>query len=158
MKKFFILSLLVLFTVCAFAQQPLYRYYNAKQKKHYFTIHFNEYGNGTRDFAYEGVSCRVFNAGNPEAGIRPMFRYYNPKTADHFYTMVLHELGPGDNGYTFEGPAYFLYKLHAPGSVPLLRYYNPVTTDHFYTTDKMELGPGFEGYNYEGVAGYVLRK
>lgn len=121
-------------------------------------MHFDEFGNGTRDWAYEGVECQVFTAPNPELGIKALFRYFNPRSGDHFYTMRLHELGMGDKGYNFEGASCFIYKFQVPGTVPLFRYYNDKVEDHFYTTDSQELGQGAGGYVFEQIAGYVLQK
>ncbi|WP_295669104.1 hypothetical protein [uncultured Mucilaginibacter sp.] len=158
MKKILTLGLFILISGIAFAQQPLFRYYNPKQNKHYYTTNFNEYRNGTGDWAFEGITCRVFAEPRPNQPIKELFRYFSPKTGDHFYTMRLHELGMGDAGYNFEGVACYIYNFHVPGSIPLFRYYNAVANDHFYTTDKRELGRGFEGYNLEQVAGFVLHK
>lgn len=147
MKKLLILTVLIFSFYCGFSQQPLYRYYNSKIKKHYYTVDFNEYGNGGRGWALEGPACLVFGAEDRDRGIVPLLRYNNPRTGDHYYTIHRHELGQGADGYNFEGPACFIYKFRVEGTVPLFEYLNTRIGDHFYTADKRELGVALKAMN-----------
>ena len=158
MKKITILAALLFSFGCAFAQQPLYRYYNGKQHKHYFTRDYGEYGTGANGFVSEGVSCLIFTTADPNRGIVPVYRFYNAKTADHYFS-TKPTLAPGTmTGYVYESPAFNVYNHQASGTTPLFEYLNPTTGDHFYTADKTELGPGFEGYVFDTVVGYVFRR
>ena len=157
MKKILISTLLIVFCLSAFAQTDLYRYYNAKAKKHFFTINFSELGNGANGFVLEGVSCRIY-ALDKVPGLVPVYRMYNPKSNDHYYTSRKYVPGRDLTGYQLEGTLGFVFKFQHPGTMPLLEYYNPQIGDHFYTIDKNELGRGFEGYVFDTVVGYVYRK
>jgi uncharacterized protein DUF5648 len=156
MKKILISSLFVFSFYCGFSQQPLFRYYNGKIKKHYYTVNFNEYGNGRNGWALEGPACLVYTVEDRQRDIVPFLRYFNPRNGDHYYTIHKHELGQGADGYNFEGTACFINKFQAPGTVPLFEYLNTKMGDHFYTVDKRELGHGFDGYEFTGIAGYVF--
>lgn len=156
MKKYFSLLVLVFVTAAAFSQQPLFRYYNSKINKHYYTTNFDEFGNGANGWVFEKVACLVFPNGDRYRGVAPLFRYFNAKNGDHLYTTQFRELGQGDLGYVLEGPVCYIYKFPAQGTVPFFRYFNQRTGDHFYTTDRNELGMGFEGYAFEKVAGFVI--
>jgi hypothetical protein len=158
MKKYLSLTLLIFLTTYVFAQQPLFRYYNSKINKHYYTINFNEFGNGANGWAFEKIACLVFATGEKNRVSVPFFRYFNPKNGDHFYTAQLGELGPGDLGYRLEGPVCFIFRFRVPGTVAFFRYFNQRNGDHFYTTDRKELGMGYEGYVFEKVAGFVFPK
>jgi hypothetical protein len=156
MKRIIILSLLVFLSYTAFCQQPLYRYYYGKQQKHYYTVNFNEFGNGGNGWTLEGQACFVFSDGDRDRGIVPLLRYFNPRTGDHYYTIHRHILGNGAQGYNLEGPACYIYKFRVDGSVPLFEYYNQRNGDHFYTADKSELGRGYDGYVFDAVVGFVF--
>ena len=156
MKKILALSVFLLCSYCAFSQQPLFRYYNAKSRKHYYTTNFTEYGNGAAGWALDGPACLVYVNPVRRPGIIPLFRYANAQNGDHYYTTQQNGFDPGLQGYTPEGVSCFIYKFRQPGTVPFLKYYNRGTGDHFYTTNKHELGRGFEGYVFVGVAGFVI--
>jgi hypothetical protein len=158
MKKLITLTALIFLSYFAFSQQPLYRYYNSKLKKHFYTVDFTEYGNGRSGWALEGPCCRVYSAADQSRSIVPFFRYFNEKTGDHYYTTRFEEFGRGGNGYHLEGPACYINKFPAPGTVPFFKYYNRFTGDHFYTIDKRELGHGYDGYQLQGIDGFVLPK
>jgi hypothetical protein len=157
MKKIVFSILLMAFCFSAFAQTNLYRYYNPKAKKHFFTANFNELGNGANGFVLEGVACRIY-AMNRVPGLVPVYRMYNPKSNDHYYTSRRYVPGRDLDGYQSEGNLGFVFRHQQPGTMPLFEYYNPQIADHFYTIDKNELGAGFEGYVFDTVVGYVYRK
>jgi Repeat of unknown function (DUF5648) len=156
MKKLITLTLLLFSSYYCFSQQTLLRYYNGKQRKHFYTVDFNEYGNGKNGWLLEGPACTVYTAEDHGRSIVPLFRYFNRQTGDHYYTLRYEEYGKGGGGYYPEGVACYINMYQAPGSVPLLKYFNPSTGDHFYTIDRHELGRhGFEGYQFKGVEGFV---
>jgi len=158
MKKLFLLTIVSLFCYVTFAQTPLYRYYNGKQKKHYYTIDFNEFGNGRAGWGYEGITCLVFTDEDRQAGIVPVYRFVNLQSNDHYYNIGRHIARTDMRGYSFEGPVFTISKFRAEGMVPLFEYYNERTGDHFYTADRHELGRGYEGYRFDEVVGFVLRR
>jgi hypothetical protein len=156
MKKLIFL-ILTLFLCCGvFAQQTLYRYYNPQIRKHYYTVNFNEYGNGANGWQLDGAACRVFDHEDRYRGIVPFFRYFNPKIGDHYYTTRFEELGQGANGYVFEHVECFVARRGGFRTVPFFEYFNPKSGDHFYTTNRDELGRGFDGYQFSRIAGYVF--
>jgi hypothetical protein len=162
MKKVLISAILTICCMAAFSQTPLYRYYNHKLQKHYYTIDFNEYGKGGSDWTLEGVACQVFRRDSLQPDRVFIYRFFNPQTGDHYYTVanvIISRDSQGySGGYQIEGPVFCAYKQRAPGTLALLEYYNPVNHDHFYTVDKTELGRGFEGYVFDNIAGFVLPK
>lgn len=156
MKKLFTLTFLLLSSYYCFSQKTLLRYYNGKQRKHFYTTDFSEYGNGKNGWVLEGPSCVVYTDENRGRSIVPLLRYFNRRTGDHYYTINFNEYGQGANGYVLEGPACFLNMRQVPGTVPFFKYFNPYTGDHFYTIDKRELGRGGrDGYQFLGVEGFV---
>jgi hypothetical protein len=158
MKKLFLLTALTFLFYAGFSQTPLYRYYNGKQKKHYYTIDFNEFGNGRNGWGYEGVTCLVFTDEDRSRGIIPVYRFVDRQSNDHYYNVSRHIARVDLRGYSYEGPVFTIAKFRSGGMVPLFEYYNERTGDHFYTADKHELGRGYEGYHFDEVVGFVLRK
>jgi len=155
MKKLLPLAILIFSFSSAFAQRPLYRYYNAKLKKHYYTTEFSEFRDGTHDMHSEGTSCKVFAAGTREPGLVPVWRLFNASTGDHYYTTARFVPGRDLRGYAYEGVAFYVFRHKVPGSIALLEYWSPSAGDHFYTADRSELGPGFEGYVFNTAIGFV---
>jgi hypothetical protein len=156
MKKFFITTVLLFSIGATFCQIPLYRYYNARLQKHYFTIDFNEYGNGANGWAFEGVSCQVYPPNFAAPDIAPVYRFFNSQTGDHYYTTGKFITRRDLRGYHFESVAFCVYRHPAPGLRPFLEYWNYGNGDHFYTVDKRELGRGFEGYEIDNTVGFVM--
>ena len=85
---------------------PLYRYWNAGIRDHFYTTNFKELRRGAGGRAYEGIQGYCFKYFLPGLN-RPLYRYWNGK--DHFYTTNAAETGTtthgarGKHGYTFEG-------------------------------------------------------
>ncbi len=156
MKKIVFLSALLLMACGAFAQQTLYRYYNQKLSKHYYTVDFNEYGSGRRGWYLEGPACMVFDHEDRDMGIVPLLRYFNDRVGDHYYTANFDELRRGANGYVLEGKACFIAKFKGMRMVPLFGYFNRINGDPFLTTNRDEVLHGFDGYEFTGITGYVL--
>ncbi len=156
MKKIALLSALLLMVSGVFAQQTLYRYYNQKLAKHYYTTNFNEYGSGANGWFLDGPSCMVFDHADRQRGIVPLFRYFNSRVGDHYYTTNFDELRRGANGYVLEGPACYIAQTRGDRLVPLFAYFNRINGDHFLTTNRGEVAHGFEGYAFTGIAGFVI--
>jgi len=154
MKKLFLLSALLLLIGSAFAQTILYRYYNPKQGKHYYTTNFGEYGTGGNGLYLDGPQCMVFD--HPDRGLIPLLRYYNARNGDHYYTNSFRELGRGANGYAFEGTACYIAQNPGPRLVPLFAFLNSNTGEHFLTTSRDEMRQDYTGFVFTGIAGYVI--
>uniref|UniRef100_A0A1X7VDP9 DUF5648 domain-containing protein n=1 Tax=Amphimedon queenslandica TaxID=400682 RepID=A0A1X7VDP9_AMPQE len=90
---------------------PLYRYWNAHIRDHFYTTNFRELGRGRHGWAYEGVQGYCFKYFLPGL-TRPLYRYWNGN--DHFYTTNANEIGTtthgrrGKHGYTSEGIACYV--------------------------------------------------
>jgi hypothetical protein len=156
MKKLILLSLLLLMACGVFAQQTLFRYYNPQIRKHYYTIDFNEYGNGRDGWQLDGPACVVFDHDDRDRGILPLLRYFNPQVGDHYYTTRYGELRDGDKGYMLEHPEGYVSRFRINGTVPFLEFFNPHSGDHFYTINRGEVGNGYDGYVFSRVVGYVF--
>ena len=88
---------------------PLYRYFNESKMDHFYTIDFNELGNGNSQYVYEGIECYVYTSN--VKGTNPVYRYYNGTLIDHMYTVGKGELGNGAVGYVIENngnPIFYL--------------------------------------------------
>ena len=158
MKNLFVSTILSCSCYIAFAQVPLFRYYNVKLQKHYYTVNFSEFGNGGNGWALEGVACQVYPRDFAQPDMTPVYRFFNQRTGDHYYTTGKFISRRDLIGYSLEGPVFCDYKHRVPGTFPLLEYYNPANGDHFYTINKAELGRGFEGYVFDNIAGFVMPK
>jgi len=150
---------------------PLYRYWNANTKDHFYTANPSEIGKthvgetGNHGFTVEGITGYVSATEFP--GSVAILRYYQPTQHDHFYTVVPGEIGTthvgavGNHGYTFEGVVGYAYPAQHD-LAPVYRYWQPANTDHFYTTNAGEIGTttpgqtGSNGYTSEGVAFHVF--
>lgn len=133
---------------------PLYRYYASSSVDHFYTVNFDEIGNGKDGYTLEGTAAYIST--QQYSGTIPLYRYFSSTGTDHFYTTDFAELGNGKSGYVLEGIAGYIYPVPTTGTMPLYRYFSSTGTDHFYTTNFAELGGGRNEYVFEGIAGYVL--
>ena len=131
-----------------------YRYYNPSSSDHLYTTNFDELGNGSGEYIYEGIAAYIPT--QQYSGTNPLYRYYSSVASDHLYTTNFSELGNASNGYVLEGTAGYVYSTQFTGTIPLYRYYSLAASDHLYTTNFNELGNGKNGYVLEGIAGYVI--
>ena len=131
-----------------------YRYYNPSSSDHLYTTNFDELGNGSGEYIYEGIAAYIPT--QQYSGTIPLYRYYSSVASDHLYTTNFSELGNASNGYVLEGTAGYVYSTQFTGTIPLYRYYSLAASDHLYTTNFNELGNGKNGYVLEGIAGYVI--
>jgi subtilisin family serine protease len=133
---------------------PLYRYWNPSVTDHYYTINYNELGEGGLGWSIEKIAG--FVSSQQQFGTVPLYRYWSPSWGDHFYTTNFNELGNGAQGWVFEKVECYVYSQQQSGTVPLYRYWNSSIGNHYYTTNFSELGNGANGYVFEWVQGYVL--
>lgn len=157
MKKLLILTFLFFSSFYGFSQHRLFRYYNSRIEKYYYTTDQSEFGGGREGWQLEGSACLVYTAEYRQGGVVPLFRYYNPNTKDFLYTTKASVAGNSSKGYSLQKAACYVYNYRARGAMPLLRYFNRKTGTHFYTIDRDEMSSGrFNGFQYEGNSGYVF--
>ncbi len=126
---------------------------------HFFTIGYDEIGDGQYDYKFEGIGFYAFPY--QVAGSEPVYRYYNASYINHVYTINPATDFPYDgyNGYYYNGPAFYAYRTQINNSVPVYRYYSPSGVDHHYTKNTEELNTsGYlnqYGYSSEGIYFYA---
>jgi hypothetical protein len=132
---------------------PVYRYNSSVE--HFYTIDFNELGNGGNGWTYEGIAYYVypFNNPTPSSVVSPagLARFY--KAPYHMYTGGSEVSALDQEGWNFESEiGYVSNGIQDNGSIPVYRYYNG---SHFWTTNWNELGAGRNGWTYEGIHFYA---
>ena len=150
----------------AFAEIPVYRFYNDTLRTHFFTIDENEKAHLEADsgWRYEGVAWHAY--ATQEAGTLPVYRFYSAATASHLYTMDENEKAVLMSGsaYNYEGVAYYTYAntndsaIRSDGSViPVYRLYSGLLMRHLLTTDINEVTvlDADDNWVWEGTAWYV---
>ena len=134
---------------------PLYVYLRPEDHNYFYTINFDELGDGKYGYVLEGVAAYVFST--QQSGTVPLYRYYRSEDSRHFYTINFDELGDGKYGYVLEGVAAYVFSTQQSGTVPLYRYYRSKDSKHFYTVNFDSFDAlHANGYVLEGVAAYVF--
>ena len=143
---------------------PIYRFYNATSKGHFFTADSAERDNvlahSEWGYTYEGVGFKASTTLNNNFNLLPLFRFYNDTSKGHFFTANIEEAinvyNHTDWGYTFEGIGFYAYGADANLGSDVYRFYNSASCGHFFTIDPAErdnvLAHPEWGYTYEGVA------
>jgi hypothetical protein len=142
---------------------PLYRYYNAEIKDHFYTTSSGDLGFGKAGYTFQGVTAFIHppppqlaqNLPAPTITFAPtpLYRYWKPTTNDHFYSTKTQLPVTQMRGWIPQGVVASTYTEQVPGTVPLYRYYNAQDKDHLYTTKKFASGKG--GFVAEGVEAFV---
>lgn len=144
--------------------QPVYRFYNDRDKAFFYTKDANERDmiirestdanytpeNGQWPYFYQGAT---FEEAHSSSGSVPVYRFYNTKTGHHFFTtsaderdMVQREstdVSYGQPGalwtFVYEGEAFraFTDSNHA-ASTAVYRFYSPSLDRHFFTASAEE--------------------
>ena len=144
--------------------QPVYRFYNDRDKAFFYTKDVGERDmiirestdpnytpeNGVWPYFYQGAS---FEEAHSSSGSVPVYRFYNTKTGHHFFTtseverdMVQREStdpGYGQPGalwtFVYEGEAFraFTDSNHADATA-VYRFYSPSLDRHFFTANADE--------------------
>ena len=144
--------------------QPVYRFYNDRDKAFFYTKDANERDmiirestdpnytpeNGVWPYFYQGAT---FEEAHSSSGAAPVYRFYNTKTGHHFFTTsvterdaVLRESTDPNYGqpgpvwpFAYEGEAFraFTDPNHADAS-PVYRFYSPSLDRHFFTASADE--------------------
>jgi len=133
---------------------PIFRYWSPSVTDHYYSIKYNELGEGDLGWGIERIAGFAFSG--QLLGTVPLYRYWNPTLGDHFYTTNFNELGNGAQGWILERVECYVYSQQQSGTVPLYRYWNPTIGNHYYTTNFNELGFGANGYTFEWIECYVF--
>lgn len=125
---------------------PVYRFYNRKSDKHFFTISEEE-----RDLlqnkhpewghVFEGIG--FYASTTPQSGLVPVYRLYNQKTDNHLFTLsedekVFITISHPDWGYINEGIVMYTSPTQTTSSLPVYRFYNANTDRHFLTLSEIE--------------------
>lgn len=149
--------------VPALAVQPVFRFYNARDKAFFYTTSAAERdaiikestdasynpGNGVWPYFYQGAT---YEQAHSSAGSVPVFRFYNSKTGHHFFTtsvaerdVVLNESTdpnygqPGLWPYQYEGEAFRAFAdPNHKDAVPVYRFYSATLDRHFFTASTDE--------------------
>jgi len=80
---------------------PIYRYWNEKDKDHFYTTNIKEIDITTVGMEKGGWKCEGivgYISPVPFHGSKAIYRYYNASTLDHFYTADETELGITEQG------------------------------------------------------------
>ena len=85
----------------------LYRYVHLGNGDHFYTIFWEELGEGGGDWRLEGVAGYLPTTAGPDTA--DFHRYYNTRSGDHFYTIFWDELGPGGGEWIYEGVAGLIF-------------------------------------------------
>lgn len=149
--------------VPAFAVQPIYRFYNTRDKAFFYTSSPAERDLIIRQstdvqyspqeapwpYFYQGTT---FEQAHSSAGSVPLFRFYNYSTGHHFFTTSASERDliqresndpsfgvPGLWPFQYEGEAFraFADPNHRDAT-PVYRFYNPSQDRHFFTGSSQE--------------------
>jgi hypothetical protein len=157
---------------------PLYRFYSARHREHFYTASEGEMRRLRNDPAsaavwrYEGVAYRV----SPSArnGTTPAYRFWSPTAQHHFFTAGKGEAdhlrtdAAARKTWTYEGIAFHVWPDAGRETVdenerlqPVFRFYSPSSKCHFFTLGEAERfrlwTSASRTWNYEGVAFRVYR-
>jgi len=122
---------------------PIYRFYNAANKDHFFTTNLEE-GLGA-GYSPEGVG--FYTLPSAATNTRPLFRC-RTTNGKHFISTAQNcenQMGEGQYG--------FVYISQEPGTLPLYRYYDVQIGDHLETTSPGEITG--TAYKLESILGYT---
>lgn len=138
-------------------QNTIFRYYNPKSGKHFYTTSKTEGDGAVRNsgFKYEGIAGYVFDS-NSAGNSNPIYRLYNSSKNKHFYTTNEDEKQTltSTGGYRFEGT--IGYTAGGYRGLPMHRLYNSKTNDHLWTTDNLEAERAENaGYVKESALGFI---
>ena len=146
---------------------PVYRFWSAVFRGHFFTISASEktniIDNLSRDWRYEGIAFYVPRTQVP--GTAPVYRFWSPVYKGHFFTMSAREktniIENLSHDWRYEGIAYHTYPFRVEGASPVFRFWSPRYRHHFFTISEPEknsiIANLSHDWNYEGIAYYAFR-
>jgi hypothetical protein len=123
---------------------PVYRFYNAQSKGHFFTTSTQErdtvLANPQWQYTFEGVGFQA--SASAGTNLLPVYRFYNPISKGHFFTTDEAEknnvLANPQWRYNFEGVGFYTYGASASLGSDVYRFYNPISRGHFFTISEAE--------------------
>jgi hypothetical protein len=142
---------------------PVYRFWAASIKRHFYTISVKERDTLLNDprqvWKYEGVAFQAF-ADDQQPGTVPVYRFWCASTKSHFYTLKAKERDKllSDPRYKYEREAWYAFPGTTPaGTLPVYRFWGTTTRAHFYTikVKERDLLLSKPQWKYEGVAWYA---
>lgn len=145
------------------AVQPVYRFYNTRDKAFFYTNNaaerdmiirestdpsFNP-ANGVWPYFYQGTT---FEQAHSSSGSQAVFRFYNTKTGHHFFTTSVAERDlvqkestdpnfgqPGMWPFVYEGEGFRAFgDRNHKDATPVYRFYSPSLDRHFFTGSSEE--------------------
>ena len=145
-------------------QIPVYRFYSATFKSHFYTANSTERDHVIDAYddaiwKFEGEAYRVYD--RPGEGLVAVYRFYSARTRSHFYTANQAERDSIIATYPeaiwkYEGVAWYAYSDSANEGSAMYRFWNGKDSKHFYTANQMERDHVRTNlgliYRYEGVA------
>ena len=152
---------------------PVYQFYSATMKDHFWTIDekektalVNSFANSTGTYEYKGIAGYVYNT--KVAGSSPVYRFWNKLTLDHFYTADATEKKQVEanfknktDNYEYEGIAFYAPTTATTSTKPVYRFFDLNAFNHYYTSDAgiynslVQMWNANTGtYRYEGISWY----
>ena len=148
------------------AWQPVYRFYSAGYKGHFYTIDPEERATlmcTNPNWKYEGVS--YYAATEAVAGTVPLHRFYSANYRGHFFTIdetEMWNIRNTDRNWNYEGVAFYVYPSLAAdpsrSAKAIHRFWSNRYRHHFFTIDEDEMWNirnTDRNWSYEGVAFYA---
>lgn len=136
--------------------QALYRLYQSKTDRHFYTLNISERDTAIKNgFKLEGTAYYVsYGSSN---GLTPIYRLYNSRMNYHFYTISIAERDRATGvGFTYEGIGFYAGTSSANNAVPVYRLLNTVSGRHLFTINPAERDSAVKsGYRYEGISYYA---
>ncbi|MCI4626599.1 MAG: hypothetical protein L3V56_11645 [Candidatus Magnetoovum sp. WYHC-5] len=136
---------------------PIYRFYNANNTDHFYTISEEEATTVPQPYEYEGIGYYACNTIGQN--VLPLYRFHNPNTGEHFFTISREEKNTVPQPpYEYEGTGYYVYNNATENAYPVYRFYNPDSQLHFFTMSETEKNTISAPYIYEGIAFYTFKE
>jgi lysyl endopeptidase len=147
----------------ATSRVPVYRFYSATSRVHFFTASTSDRDyvlNNIPQYAYEGIAFYAYAAS--ATGLSPVYRFYNTTTNGHFYTASSAEVNYINAyltpAFVAEGVGWYAQTSSDGTSSPVYRFYNSATNAHFYTissADRAYINLNLPTYHDEGATFYA---
>jgi lysyl endopeptidase len=142
---------------------PVYRFYNATSRVHFFTASTSDRDyvlSNIPQYAYEGIAFYAYAAS--ATGLSPVYRFYNSTSNGHFYTASTAEVNYINTyltpAFVTEGVGWYAQTSSDGSSSPVYRFYNSGTNAHFYTisaSDRAFINLNLPTYHDEGATFYA---
>lgn len=140
-------------TVTPSGYQPIYRAYNPRIGKHFYTASAHEY-QVIQTQGWRGENIAFYQPTNTGS---PVYRAYHGRSGDHHFTLSAREYSViTAHGWRAEGVAWKANPTPAAGEQPVYRAYNPHNGEHLFTMSQAEYANlKAHGWRQEGIAWYA---